>query len=412
MKVVIMGENFFLLNLNKNGISRQWYWYGSDAQGRMIKSGRRVDLLAQRMGIPVVRPGKKECVHILEAAVSRGIIREGKEVMKQSRKDVPLTEYFKKMLQPKSPLVEALNDRRGSDLSLEYLATLSGAFQNHAACRLKRKSLGDFSSVDAFNLVRGLSAAGVSRNVINSVIKALRMVYGYATMCGDIPDDPTRNLKLYCPNKKERDIFTRREAVALLSWLKENEQTASVFVEFAIRTGARCSEILALKPEKFMRLVSTDGDELPYFVVRIDGSWDRRKKAVGPTKGRYSRETVIPLDLAQRLLAMKPSGEGLIFHRGRSRLPYSRFHFERLFNKACLEIGIDEETRKERGLTLHSLRHFAITMQHEAEEDVSRMSDYIRESSGHRSVSMDRHYTHKTVEKYYAMGLLSEKVLE
>lgn len=412
MKVVIMGENFFLLNLNKNGISRQWYWYGSDAQGRMIKSGRRVDLLAQRMGIPVVRPGKKECIHILEAAVSQGIIREGREVLRSGRRGTQLVCYFSEMFRPGSRMIDALNDRRSSELSAEYLNTISSAFSTHAAPKLANVTLGSFSSADAFNLVKRLSSDGLSKHVINSVIKALRMVYGYATMCGDVAGNPTSSLKLYNVKGKERDVFSVAEAKRFLLWFRENDRKAHAFMEFAIRTGARCSEILALKPEKFTRLVSTDGDELPYFVVRIDGSWDRRKKAVGPTKGRYSRETVIPLDLAERLLAMKPSGEGLVFHRGRSRLPYSRFHFERLFNKACQEIGIDEETRKERGLTLHSLRHFAITMQHEAEEDVSRMSDYIRESSGHRSVSMDRHYTHKTVEKYYAMGLLSEKVLE
>ncbi len=412
MKVVIYGENFFLLNINKNGISRQWYWYGSDSKGRMIKSGRRVDLLAQRMGIPVIRPGKNECVHILEAAVSQGLIKDGREVMKSGRRGTPLVEYFETMLRPKSRMIEVLNDRRTTDLSAEYLNNLSSAFSTYAVPRLGNRTLGSFSAADAFNLVRSLSLAGTSKNIINSVIKALRMVYGYATMCGDVPDDPTRNLKLYNLKGKARDVFTVAEARRFLSWFEETDKKAWAFMEFAIRTGARCSEILALKPEKFTRLRSTDGDELPFWIVKIDGSWDRRRKQIGPTKGRYSRDTVVPHDLAQRLLAMKPSGEGLIFHRGRSRQPYSRFHFERLFNKACAAIGIEEQKRKDRGLTLHSLRHFAITMQHEAEDEVSRMSDYIRESSGHRSVSMDRHYTHKTVEKYYAMGLLSEKVLE
>lgn len=412
MKVVIAGENFFILNMNKNGISRQWYWYGSDVNGHMVKSGRRIDLLAQRMGIPITRPGKSECIHILEAAVTQGLIKDGKEVSRSGRRGTPLVSYFAEMLRPGSRMVKVLNDRRDSQLSLEYLSTLSGAFANWAAPRLESATLGSFSPADAFNLIAGLSASGVSRHVINSVIKAMRMVYGYATMCGDISDDPTKNLKLYCTKSRERVVFTVSEAVSFLKWLEAHDRKAWIFMEFAIRTGARCSEILALKPDRFTRLVSTDGKELPYYIVRISGSWDGHRKEIGPTKGRYNRDTVVSLDLAERLLAMKPNGEGLIFHKGKSRYPYSRFHFERLFSKACEGIGIDDRVRKDRGLTLHSLRHFSITMQHEAEDEVSLMSDFIRESSGHRSVSMDRHYTHKTVSKYLAMGILSERVLE
>ena len=147
-----------------------------------------------------------------------------------------------------------------------------------------------------------------------------------------------------------------------------------------------------------------------YLVVSIDGSWDRRLKKVGPTKGRYARKTVIPLVLGERLLAMRP--DGLLFCTGRKKTPLSRFHFERLFNNACNAIGIDEDTRKARGITLHSLRHFAVTMQHAAEDEVSDMAEVIRQSSGHRSVSMDRRYTHAAVRKLLAMGILSEKVLE
>ena len=410
MKIEIMGRNFYILNLNKNGISKQWYWYGSDDQGRMIKSGKRIDLLAQKMGIPIIRPGKNECIHILEAAVNQGFIKDGREIKTSARQGVPMAEYFNRMLQPGSKMIKVINDRRDSDLSIEYIKTLSSAFSRYAVPRLGQISLGSFTSVDAFNLTQRLSKEKVSKEIINSVIKALRMVYGYASMCGDVPGNPVGNLKQYNVRYKERDILTPEEVRMILRWFKDKDAVAWNFMEFAVRTGARCSEILALDPEKFSRLRSTDGDLLPYLVVSIDGSWDRRLKKVGPTKGRYARKTVIPLDLGERLLAMRP--DGLLFCTGRKKTPLSRFHFERLFNNACNAIGIDEDTRKARGITLHSLRHFAVTMQHAAEDEVSDMAEIIRQSSGHRSVSMDRRYTHAAVRKLLAMGILSEKVLE
>ena len=76
-------------------------------------------------------------------------------------------------------------------------------------------------------------------------------------------------------------------------------------------------------------------------------------------------------------------------------------------------VGIDNETRKARGIDFHSLRHFYDS---ESKAVAQKMEIYvkeIREAIGHKSKSVDELiYTHDTPTRLVTIGVMSEHILD
>ena len=108
-----------------------------------------------------------------------------------------------------------------------------------------------------------------------------------------------------------------------------------------------------------------------------------------------------------RLLAdckgMNPAGH--IFSLSDGRAPIDHKAVDKHLYRALARIGILEDERRERGLTFHSLRHFANAYFNYHFEQHMTMTVI-----GHATTQMNRHYDHVTEERLNRFREVMEKL--
>ena len=87
---------------------------------------------------------------------------------------------------------------------------------------------------------------------------------------------------------------------------------------------------------------------------------------------------------------MISNGDCYIFSLDGGVTPVNRYYFYYGFNKALNNIGITNEQIRERGLNIHTWRHFCNTELQRAGLTVQKVQAVI----GHKSERMTEHYTH------------------
>ena len=87
--------------------------------------------------------------------------------------------------------------------------------------------------------------------------------------------------------------------------------------------------------------------------------------------------------------------------------------FQKYFNEAVHESGIDEETRKERGIDFNSLRHFYDSESKSVAHQMEIYKEQIRSAVGHKSKTVDELiYTHDTATTLVTLGVMSEHLMD
>ena len=87
---------------------------------------------------------------------------------------------------------------------------------------------------------------------------------------------------------------------------------------------------------------------------------------------------------------MKQNGTGYVFSLNSGAAPACRPYFSAEFNRALQKIGMSEDEIKQRGLTLHSWRHFLNT-------ELQRQGltiQQVQSVTGHKSERMTEWYNH------------------
>ena len=141
---------------------------------------------------------------------------------------------------------------------------------------------------------------------------------------------------------------------------------AQIF-EFAMATGARHGEIVALK--------------------WMDISWERGKILIYQSKTDHYKEIPLSSSLIRILNERKPAVGTYVFTKnGRIFLTFYKF-----LRAACEHIGIPYGRWEENGLILHSARHTVTTHMIEAGLDY----DTIGSITGHKAKELIAHYGHK-----------------
>jgi integrase len=132
-------------------------------------------------------------------------------------------------------------------------------------------------------------------------------------------------------------------------------------------------------------------------VVWIRKSWSFIEGKVKGTKTGNIR--VVPISAALRddllrLAAGNPHENGFIFWGPDETKPLSAKVIERAFCKQLQKIGIDEETRKAKGICFHSTRHaFNSALRGKIPDGTLRLA------TGHIDPHMTDHYDHLTDER-------------
>jgi integrase len=102
------------------------------------------------------------------------------------------------------------------------------------------------------------------------------------------------------------------------------------------------------------------------------------------------------------------NGQGFLFSTDGGKKPIGRDEVAANYYAALEKIGIAKAERAERGLTIHSWRHFFNTRMVMANIN----KDKVRAVTGHLSEEMTGYYTHVESEDLSEVRKLQEKMLE
>ncbi|MCL2067549.1 MAG: site-specific integrase [Treponema sp.] len=231
------------------------------------------------------------------------------------------------------------------------------------------------------NWIITLSRKGCSNSSINVHIATLKVMLKEAVRLKLITFDPSEKIKKLTAHNKEVQILKREEVRKLFPENWKNVWTSHevyIFNMLAACTGMRLSEIMGLQRENIH-------DNYIHVCVQYS-----KKYGLRPLKTKDSRNVPIVDSLRRNLLKLVNYGQGFVFSDSGGKTPISRSRLYRETGRAFDKIGIDSRERKKRSITLHHWRHFLNTALLMA--NVSTLK--VQKVTGHKSLSMTRHYTH------------------
>jgi len=223
---------------------------------------------------------------------------------------------------------------------------------------------------------------------INHYYGVLRLVLNEAYRLGDIEKNPCERVKPFIINTKtKKGTFSDTEVKKLFGkdclekvWCGQDIHYLINLIGY--KTGMRIGEILALRPEDILQ----DKIIVKHNYHKVYG--------LKPTKS--NRERIIPIDsnLYRKFLEHKMkygiSQAGFLFSSNGGEKPITQSVIRKYFIKACQNIKIKDEQRKERNLSFHSWRHALNTRLLES----GLPGELVREITGHSDKSMTRRYAH------------------
>lgn len=406
------------------------YYYAvqDPVTGRYSNSKKSVKGLAKKLGLRYDKINKRDAEHIVEEGKRKGLITIDAPIMETGA--TPLIPFIEKILAyDTSPWVAEESKRKGIAHSKKYVRKLETAFRIHAKPLIdSSKTLITFTKADAKALQDKMLDNHVSANNITAAINGIKTAYNYAMERGIVEANPVNQIKPFISKPKEKRILSRVEAKKVLEVLERHavesptRRAAYLGTKLAIYAGMREGEIRAFSLRQLSRVLDEKGMPTAFYKIDVDVSWDDEMKAVGPTKGRYKRTTVIHSSLANELIDFAEDTDrvesNLLFRSFIGEYtdierPLVKNIFQDYFYEALREIGIDNETRKARGIDFHSLRHFYDS---ESKAVAQKMEIYvkeIREAIGHKSKSVDELiYTHDTPTRLVTIGVMSEHILD
>jgi integrase len=320
--------------------------------------------------------------------------REGKlKYEKQSRFVMPLFKEFAAGWWDfeSCPYLKSRKGRR--PISKAYAAQGQYSVKSHllpafGEKRIDRISEGDVDSwltnftSRAYTRKDGKTQIKYKTNTGNIAFKILKIMLNYAVRQKLIAVNPCKNVEmLIADDEKEIKILTPDEVRELFPARWEavwDERLFYVLNKLAACTGMRHGELLGLRRE---------------FVHEgyIDVCAQYTCYGYGDVKTHKPRNIPIPSGLRRDLeLLMRDNGEGYLFSRDGGKNPVSRGYVYKSLYEALDRIGIDEDARKARNLSMHGWRHFFNTTLLMANVSDSK----VMSITGHTTENMKNRYTH------------------
>jgi len=232
------------------------------------------------------------------------------------------------------------------------------------------------------NWILDLSRKGYNNSSINIQIATLKIMMKEAARIKLISSNPMEKIRKLIAHNKEVQILKNEEVQKLFpaEWVKIwDSYDTYIFNKLAACTGMRLSEIIGLQ-------ISNFHDDHIHVCAQYS-----QKYGIRPLKTKDSRNIPITSALHDELLPLiKYREQEFLFTETGGREPISRNRIYRETSAAFEKIGIGREERRERGLVVHHWRHFLNTALLMA--NVSTLK--VQKVTGHKSMSMTRHYAH------------------
>lgn len=287
-------------------------------------------------------------------------------------------------------------------IGLRHIQTVNSAIRNHWEPYFKGMRLGEVRRTDIKAFVIKLATVGLAPKTVNKVLSCGTAVLRWAANNDLIPKDPTKGVSRFADIQvRIRGVLTSQELHLLFSlpdpaWSlprtpgryyppEKREKTAFAI---AATTGLRLGEIVAL------RASDVEQDR-----IQVRHSWSEMDRLKLPKNGETRSIPILPEIRAMILALLETNpfhlGEDAFIFWGRySDRPVDPKLLSLAFNRALAAIGIDDQKRKVRGLSFHSLRHgFAKAMAD------NLATAQAMKATGHKTRSMLSHYSDHASEE-------------
>ena len=200
-------------------------------------------------------------------------------------------------------------------------------------------------------------------------------------------------------------MLSKEELDKLVEYLRNNRDTIfssyRLGILLAASTGMRLSEVRAVNVSDF---VECDVKGYEKLLIRHSIGY---LSGVKGTKGKYDRSVLVEKKFADEI-KRNANENGVAFPSSREKRDYMSAPSLRMaFYEILDEIGIDEEERKRRNITFHSLRHSFSTLSRDYE--ISQEDRML--VLGHKSTKVNDRYTHSTDEALERVSKLSAIIL-
>jgi integrase len=267
-------------------------------------------------------------------------------------------------------------------------------FQEKLLCQIDEESLQNF--IVYLKIDKKLAASTVN-SARNAAIVALR----YAKRKKIILHFDFDSVLRAGGKSGDRGILEREEVERLLG-LEWSSVRSYIAVLIAANTGMRMGEIRALRV-----------CDVHENWISVSHSWGNKSK-LKCTKNREPRDIPILPALYEEIMAyIRQMGffniNSFLLPGNNPSIPYNSHQIGKDFNRMLEKIGIDEKTRKERGIVFHSWRHL--------------MANRLAQSQGNKTIGMkilghktsrifDQYASHVDRETFRQMAETMEKVLK
>lgn len=295
----------------------------------------------------------------------------------------------------------------GKPIGKRYCYVQRGYLEKYVFCSpLGSKSIADIKKGDLLDFRAGLQKRGVTGNNINSIMKAIKVVFSEAVYREDLPYNPASGIGTVVTGNKESGIFTEDELNRLFANPNDSLlwRTPADYVCFLIAatTGMRSAEVLAL------RWCNVDFSNR---VIHIREAWkDNNHTVSGLPKSYKMRDVIMPLILSEALQSyhkvsvFNASGDLVVCDDYGK--PFTVSHWQKSFRLALKGIGITEDIRIARHLKPHSFRHTLNTIMREK----GMNPDIIRLMLGWTDAGIQNNYTHFDIARMIRQGDLVDEI--
>jgi len=241
---------------------------------------------------------------------------------------------------------------------------------------------------------------GLKNVTINGYFGTLMTMIKWGVRKRMIDRDPFLDVQKLIKEPKEKKIVTQDEFKALFvsNWKKvwDNDLLMYTAHKLAALTGMRCSEVLGLKGEYVF-------DTHLYLCGQFDDYGYRE------TKTKIKHQIPLPNELAGDLHKLiKINQDGFVFSEDGGETPITRRRVYLGLQRACKNIGIDEDEMKKRGINVHAWRHFCNTELLKGGLSVKK----VQAVTGHKSENMTDNYTHFDPMEFSEVSRIQEMLLE
>lgn len=340
---------------------------------------------------------EKRIMDLAIKALDKGLIKKNGRV----KDSLSFIEYATKIWTfEDSPRVARLNREKSGSLHKSHADDVLGALKKHAfPCLPDDLLLDEFSFVQAEKIKDYMLEKGVSNSTINKVMSGIRVVLDEAFRTGLVSANESERIRNVRIDSESYGVLAKAETQILLGYLDETypvgtyERYRYLTVAVALQSCAREGEIVALRPSSLRKCDS-------FYTIDITSSWNSKEGEKSPKNGK-ARESVLSLDLGEELLDYAKSNpyqkdDGYIFF---SELDPSKPLDKDMVREGFYEdldkaLGISTDTRLERNITFHSIRHTAIVSLNQ----ITNKRE-IKLATGHSSDSVFNVYAgHQTEE--------------